>query len=335
MTIAPDTVVSVTDVGAEVYRLRPGQTGRPIADAAGRPFRTDAQGYLRGRGEVAVDDQLVALQPIAATTAYTVYNTSAAPTLTGLNAFTVRSSGVQTLTVSAANPLVLFNLKVSLEWDARADPQFLIQLQFDLQRASELLYDWSNGQAALGDVTVYHARQQWDDADVRLYASNRLRPNADIGGLGAIGDHIRIGAIWTRYGDPGGTLGEDWPRALAHEIGHYTFGLADNYLGLNAQGRLIPIESCPGVMSDPYRDDQSEFRPKADWLPTCQSTLAHKEFGRSDWENIAAAFPWLKQPSVPFAQVNAGPTISRWRSRGCGSSRRPLPAPRWTRRSST
>jgi hypothetical protein len=34
-------------------------------------------------------------------------------------------------------------------------------------------------------------------------------------------------------------LGEDWPRALAHEIGHYAFGLDDNYLGLDAQGHTV------------------------------------------------------------------------------------------------
>jgi hypothetical protein len=296
--------------GAQVYRIHGVQPlgGGPIANLDGAPFTTNAQGYLGGFGEIDIGDQLVALQPVFISDTYTLYHTSAAPTPSGLNAYTVQSSGVQTLTVSADNPLVLFHLKLSLEWDARSDPQFLSQLQFDLRRASELLYDWSNGQAALGDVTVYQGRQQWSDADVRVYATNRLRPNADVGGLDHAGDHIRIGAIWTRYGDPGGTLGEDWPRALAHELGHYAFGLDDNYLGLDNQGRLIPVESCPGVMSDPYRDDQSEFRAPADWLPDCQATLANNETNRSDWANIVQVFPALKQPDAKtFAPANAGP----------------------------
>ena len=129
------------------------------------------------------DDKLVALAPITATESYTLYYTSATPTLTGLDAYTVTTQGVQTLTVSSANPLVLFDLIVSLEWDARADEQFLSQLQFDLLRASELLYVWTNGQAALGKVTVYHERERWLDAQVRIYATNRMRPNAAQGGI--------------------------------------------------------------------------------------------------------------------------------------------------------
>jgi len=39
-------------------------------------------------------------------------------------------AGVQVLTVTAAHPLALFNLDVSLEWDARKDTAFLEQLKF-------------------------------------------------------------------------------------------------------------------------------------------------------------------------------------------------------------
>jgi hypothetical protein len=39
-----------------------------------------------------------------------------------------------------ARRLLLFNLAVSLEWDARKDAPFLSQLEFDLKPASELLY---------------------------------------------------------------------------------------------------------------------------------------------------------------------------------------------------
>ena len=144
---------------ALVYRLLAGQTLRaqPFADSSGRPFRTDGQGYLQGRGQLGRGDRLVALYPITATDSYTLYVTSAAPTLAGLNLYTVTQPGVQTLNVSPANPFFLFNLDVSLEWDARQDANTLNRLQFDLQRASELLYDWTDGQAALGHINLYQA----------------------------------------------------------------------------------------------------------------------------------------------------------------------------------
>ncbi len=95
--------------GALVYRLPAGQTqaGGPMTDRTGQPFKTDGQGYLQGRGTIVAGDRLFALAPITATEAYTLYHTSAAPTLTGLDPYTMTAAGVQTLTVSAANPLML------------------------------------------------------------------------------------------------------------------------------------------------------------------------------------------------------------------------------------
>jgi subtilisin-like proprotein convertase family protein len=243
---------------------------------------------------------------------YTVYHTSAAPNSTGLSMTTVVSPGVQVLTVTAANSLALFNLDVSLEWDARQDQQFLSQLDHDLLRTSEVLYDWSNGQAALGNVNVYFDRDHWWDADVQIYATNRLRPNAAQGGI--VTDwlvdpitttrvityeagQVSMGVVWNRYGETNGNLGEDWPRALAHELGHYALFLDDDYLGLDMNNRLIPIDTCTGTaMSDPYREDYSEFHaggPSWTDQDKCGRTLAANETGRWDWATVTTFYPWL------------------------------------------
>ncbi len=109
---------------ALVYHLPAGQTrgGTAFRNRDDEPFTTNAQGYLPGRGAIRPGDQLIALAPISATETSTLYHTSAATTVTGMDAFTVREPGVQTLTVSSDNALLLFNLDVSLEWDARNDP---------------------------------------------------------------------------------------------------------------------------------------------------------------------------------------------------------------------
>ena len=304
-TVAPGNEVA----GAMVYRLPGNQSGdaEPLGGVES-PFHTDAHGYLQGRGQLEIGDQLVALLPITATDSYTLYHTSAPATLTGIDAYTITAPGVQALAVSSANPLVLFDLDVSLEWDARNDEIFMSQLTFDLQRASEFLYDWTNGQAALGRVTIYHDREHWLEAHVRVYGSNRLRPSAAQGGVVSevitdpvassilyVPGQVHMGAVWNRYGDPGGSLGEDWARTLAHELGHYAFFLDDNYLGFDPGGLLIPVDGCPGAMSDPYREDYpyDEFHPSDGWLPACEQTLSHQITGRSDWETIAAFYPQL------------------------------------------
>jgi hypothetical protein len=305
--------------GAIVYRLPAGQGGQaePIADLAGVPFHTDNQGYLQGKGELGQGDQLMALLPITITDDYTLYTTSAVPTASGLEMFTVSTSGVQPLTVSADHSLILFNLSISLEWDARLDARFMEELHYSIQRASELLYDWTNGQAAIGEVTLYHDRQLWYDADIRIYASNHRRPAGTLGGI--VDDDVtdpftsslvyqpgmvHIGMVWNRYGEPGGSMGEDWPRALAHELGHFALFLDDDYLGLDAEGRLILVNTCTGTaMADPYRDDYSEFKTPAGWLPGCADVLANKTTGRADWDTISTFYPALNG-----ASLNSGPS---------------------------
>ena len=302
---------------ALVYRQHAGATGsyQPYVDNMGTPVRTSPAGYLQAWGDFNVGDHLVALMPVTTTDAYVLYAASASPQAIAAGAYTVTSLGMQTLTVSLSHPLLLFNLNVALEWDASRDTQYLARIQYDLQRASEILYDWTNGQAALGALTLTGDRQGWDDAHVRVYASNRIRPNAAQGGISTevVTDpltssityapgQVRIGAVWNRYGDPTGDLDEDWPRTLAHELSHYAFYLDDNYMGLDGNGVLVPVDGCTGAMADPYRDDYSELHASANWLPSCAGTLSNQATGRSDWATVHTFYPWLSE-----APVDAGP----------------------------
>jgi hypothetical protein len=301
--------------GALVYRLPAGQVrdAKPLAARFnGQAVLSNLQGYVTSRDPLQTGDRLAALLPITRTTKYDLYYSSPIARDTGAPEYIVQGPGPQTLTVSPNNPLILFKLAVTLEWDARNDLAFMNQLRQDLLRTSELLYDWTDGQAALGATTIYQNKERWEDtfdaqgrvitpaADIQIYATNRLRPNATQGGitLQTVTDpgvgtitydpgQVRMGATWNRNGNPGGTLGEDWPRTLAHELGHYALYLEDNYLGLDAAGRLISVGTCKGAMADPYRDDYSEFHPAgADWDATCASTLSERITGRSDWETI-------------------------------------------------
>ena len=311
---------TVPVANAQVYRLPAGQTtdAQLITNSNGTPFHTNEQGYLQGYGQLEPGDRLVAMMPVASTDNYTVYHTSAAPTTTGLDMFTVTEPGVQELVVSPHNPFILFNMLVSLEWDARQDTTFLNQLELDIQRASEILYDMTNGQAALNLVHIYHNKGYWGHANLIIHANNSQRPSAILGGsvltptddidindqdiLNAyVPGQVRMGPTWNRFGNPDGTLGEDWPRALAHELGHYYFFHPDNYLGLSSEG-FLKIIDCPGsVMDDPYID--SEFLTADEWTGGCLDSLAEKYLGRSDWETVEQFYPMLNS-----SDALAGPT---------------------------
>ncbi|MBE2233053.1 MAG: VCBS repeat-containing protein, partial [Anaerolinea sp.] len=333
--------------GALVFRLPAGQVAgaQPLGSGRG-PYRTDVNGYLQGRGQISADDTLVALLPIThtrtVTTAYTLFYTSAEPISTTLDASTaVSDTLLRELFVSPDNPLLLFDLNVSLEWDATGDPDFLAQLQEAFQRASEVLYDLSNGQMALGRVRVFQNKEQWLTSDVQIYASNRVRPRASMGGIvqrtlderdrdGALiaGAYnpgaIRIGPVWDPFGQSRADLGRDWWRAFAHELGHQLLFLPDNYLGYRTgpDGSIVDVISvdCAGsVMTTAYDDAYSEFddfsapryyrqdadgRTVAAWPGECRDTLAAHTTKYSDWEMIQRHYPMVNRPGE---QANPGP----------------------------
>lgn len=331
---------------AIVYRLDQNQTkgALPISTDGDRAFQTDPEGYLKGRGALGEGEHLVALQPVALPITLTdklsdtvrLYYTSAPVTAIGLDMNKIDAGGVQTLTVSSKRPLLIFDLDISLEWDARSDAAFQQRLSDDLERASELLFDWTNGQAALGEINIYHERQNWDEADIRILASNRQRPNADLGGVvttqitdtvnivragesitdtvSYLSGRVRMPVLWNRFGDAGeGFLGEDWSRTLSHELGHYLFFLQDNYLGLDEENNFISVSDCPGVMSDPYRDDDrlgyDEFNSQVNWpyateKADCRNSLSERILGRSDWATIQHHYSMIISPTMAITATN-------------------------------
>lgn len=276
----------------------------------GQILRTDADGFLRGRGEIGLGDHLVALLPVMSTQTSTLYYTSGTPTLEGLEMDVVSEPGVQQLVVSTDNPLVVYDLDVSLEWDAREDELYLQQLEADLQETSRRLYDVSNGQAALGQVRVFHNKEGWLTSHVQIHASNAMQPNADLGGSvisptaavlsngevianGYLPGQVRMPATWNRFGNPGVGSGVDWARALAHELGHYFFFLTDNYMGLDEDGRLIQTDCHGSMMTDAYREDYSELLTDALWIEECLLTVAQHTTGKGDWAMTVSQYPAL------------------------------------------
>ncbi len=313
---------------AQVFHFKAGDLrADPFANSAGQPFATDAQGYLQGRGELHLGEHLVAIAPISATETYTLYYTSAAPVLAGVEAYTVTTLGVQTLQVTADHPLLLFNFDLSLEWDARNDGTFLADLQEAVRRSSEVLYDVSDGQITIGEVRVHQAKAGWLGADVVMYAQNGIRPRASMGGVTAelrddVGvsgvitnaygpGQIRMGANWDPFGQSLAELSTDWQRAFAHELAHYLLYLPDNYIGVSATGLPIATDCRGSFMTSTYDDAYSEFLkrnsgwPGYDWVGECQDSVAAQLLNRTDWETIRTFYPMLHEPGW----LNAGPHL--------------------------
>jgi subtilisin-like proprotein convertase family protein len=261
---------------------------------------------------------------------YTVYHTSGEPTETGLATNPVSKTSDLVLTVTAKYRLVLFDLNVSLEWDEPGtwDPSdkdsYLTKLTDRLERASRYLYDFTDGQAALGRVTVYQNGDNWANAHVVVHAANHLRPFAAQGGIvttmtadleytttiSYAPGQVHMGATWYRNEEePDET---DWERILAHELGHYLFYLDDVYLGLNERGLLIPVTTCVGsAMGDVYVDTNTEFiYSGTHWHSNCDDTLAEKTLQRTEWATIHLWYSWLVTPT----KTNSGPSTMPFRT---------------------
>jgi hypothetical protein len=315
--------------GAWVFRLPAGQaSGAELMPSPDNPLPTDSQGYLPGGGELEQGDRLVALSQVDASAAIpftdkvTLFHTSGRPIKNGLLMRTFVNPGEVVLKVSKDNPLLLFHITMVLEWDARNDELFRTDLTDGILRASELLFDVTDGQAALGQVTVLQSKENWPYADVVVQADNAMRPSAAIGGFTQVplsetvrinvspenlsetkvisnaysNNQIRMGTVWDPFGEYTADLGPDWWQALAHELSHYLLFLPDNYLGFKDEDVLGKIDCQGSFMTSTFNPEYSEFLTEEGWSDICKQSLAEMTTGRTDWETITNFYPMLKEP---------------------------------------
>ncbi|MEM7333148.1 MAG: hypothetical protein AAF490_13745, partial [Chloroflexota bacterium] len=303
--------------------------GQILQSLSGQVFGTDGQGFLQGRTILSEGDQLIALWPVPTETLQITFTNrarlfymSGQPNETSLSNTKVGElSGVQSITISNTNPLVLFDLIVSIEWDASQDAVFMAELDNAFKRASDILFDVTNGQVALGNVFVFHSKTYWNIADIVIVANNDLRPSAAIGGVvttpideivldprtddpndtkiiedAYLPGQIRMGPNWDPFGQSQAELTEDWYRALAHELAHYFFFLPDDYLGLE-NGILRRID-CQGSFMTSTRDPAySEFLNEELWEGDCLNTIAEQTTDRNNWETIEHFYPFFNIPT--------------------------------------
>ena len=174
--------------GAMVYRLTPGnEPGQAFSDSGGKPYTTDGSGYLQGRGilDAVTNWWRWLCRPGTDSEALCHQCHADGDGLQGTCATASRrpKSGC----VDGLSALMLFNLSVSLEWDASYDQNFL-ELWSIPWTGSSYLYDFTNGQIALGRVQVYQNQRQWDTADIRSWQQSA----ETLGVIGGIVDSSRM-----------------------------------------------------------------------------------------------------------------------------------------------
>jgi hypothetical protein len=220
-------------------------------------------------------------------------------------------------------PLILFNLIAAVEWDA--SPQYLACLETAFDKASDYLYDLSDGQMAIGKVTIVDYarlngtdpdRQDWrKSADIRFVTSNDVIPkhlNATTSpsyqGI-QVGASLRSADVMWDWCQPHGY------RTLIHELGHHALGLYDEYVD-RVDDRCT---DTPAIMSThpitaasamawqfaatefsarpPLGQGGNPVEPWTLWSDTCATMPHFKKTGRSVWESLDKRFSDTQSPA--------------------------------------
>ncbi len=312
--------------------------GATVPESTPKPTLTNRAGLLNP-GVLELGTNLVALAPVYEQRtlrlnhdgwAYRTYLTNLNLDNEGNpNPDTVTGPGEQRITIPPNNSLTLFNIVVSIEWDATED--YIAMIEDAFHKASDYLYDATDGQMAFEQVTIYDNAEHWSDADFQFSTKNTVRPYAFIGGITSEdkAHTIRAGRFWTRQGGNSGAWNEpDGYRTLVHEFAHYALYLEDEYFvrKTDENGNLKADENVActdplikksasgdatnaSIMYWPYHT--SEFAGPDDWNENCQETQQHLVNGKSDWETIAEHYGgtnWvINTPSSRGDKVMAGP----------------------------
>jgi hypothetical protein len=148
-------------------------------------------------------------------------------------------------------PLIyLFNLIVALEWEPNDEDRR--ELAWAFRRASDFLYDISDGRLAFGQALIGTSEAHMKAADILISASSRMQGRSWVAGIHEISKRmpIRLGrGDWRRtycipWDEPEGY------RVIAHEWAHYALHLRDRYLvrrGVQIVGdELVQAASATG-----------------------------------------------------------------------------------------
>lgn len=247
--------------------------------------------------------------------------------------------------LSDQRPLTLLHLVVSLGWTPTDGSPVTDagDIRLALQNASAELYDWTDGQMAVGPVSIYTGGERWREADLRFLPANDKRPSAFVGGV--VSGTLPYSAYLTnttytpamsyfgRLWDGADAFSEGngrWPdsrahRTIVHELAHYALFLYDEYQDITGASGYCTCAGLPGGCGFGGRDgsamayhyNASEFWHKDTHLTVdlfCFDTWQMQVHGLNDWELLARwgqiqslplAFPPL---AIPVPELAAGPT---------------------------
>ncbi len=155
---------------------------------------------------------------------------------------------------------------------------------------ADFVYEMSNGVHKIGNVTfAQDGIRKWE-ADI-IWEEEIDRAHASLNGYGKwFPFYISFGDVSQRGDHLSEPVEAGW--ILAHEWGHYFYGLCDEYkeYGATGEGYCSPLESDDPVVDSIMGGDlfwvaerQGEFSAKVN---NTRNTAQHRAYGASGWETL-------------------------------------------------
>ena len=169
-----------------------------------------------------------------------------------------------------------------------------------LTRTSELLYNSTDGQLQIGTINFYNnCSQMRDKADI-IVQSGSGGASAHVGGLEDNNLHVFV------YNDTHSqnTAATRGHFGMVHELGHYVFGLYDEYKDKdgNPSSCIDATSTVASIMDGgttiPVKNQRTEWALAADEA-ACQNTQQYDQRGMMDW-------PWM----VDYVQSEYGAALT-------------------------
>lgn len=240
-------------------------------------------------------------------------------TMEGQDATQIRSFGPQVTTFGVVSSASVFNITISLEEnplgddtypaDSGTDDDDQNRFEAKIEEFADAVFQMTNGRHKIGTVTMFRDGAQANNVDVQWIenCASGKGPRANPSGFGVPGKRIYFCTNWV-----GAPNLMDTPKGagftLAHEWGHYTYGVFDEYVGsgsCNALGLFCPpiwfpqagdTPSVPSIMNNQWNavsgsQDYLEFSTNgvAPYSNGQGSNAQSRTFLEPAWETLTRA----------------------------------------------
>jgi len=223
---------------------------------------------------------------------------SATPTVTPSPTFTPSPTNSPTPTPTVKAETGLIDLTISLYKSA---PTANDQAPYErvLEQFADGIYEMSNGAHKIRNITIYPNGQN-PNAHIIWSASDW--PRANVSGYGRVGLNVKMGDVFPFKSPYNALSNSNWQGSgytLAHEWGHYYYGVYDEYKGSNVEDDAIlfaphtdDLAPKNSVMNSQW-NAVTGYGGDLNWLNFSIAknqtfkNAQYRFFGASAWETIA------------------------------------------------